>query len=172
MEKFHRIVEIASNLAIIAVAITLGIFMLGRFFDQSTAAPGPTQAESVQPGATLPLKDVDWSQSERNLVMVLSTSCRYCTDSLPFYGRLAKQNAENDKLRIIASFPQDVTEARKYLEGIGIGIDDVIKANPAEALARGTPTLILTDNKGVVLETWVGKLPPEKEAEVLRAFLK
>ncbi len=166
MEKFRRLVETASNVAIIALALLLGSFLIGRFYFQSPAPSSPTRAESVQPGGTLLLNDIDWGKSERNLVMVLSTACHFCTESMPFYQRLAKLSSENNRLRLIASFPQDVTEARKYLQASNVGIEEVIKASPSDARVRGTPTLILTDNKGVVLQTWIGKLTPEKENEV------
>ena len=72
---------------------------------------------------------------------------------------------------MIAALPQDVPEATKYLADNNVTVDQVIKANPGEAMVRGTPTLLLVDKNGVVLDTWVGKLPPEKENEVLeRAF--
>lgn len=35
---------------------------------------------------------------------------------------------------------------------------------------QGTPTLLLLDDSGTVLQTWVGKLTPEREQAVLSAL--
>lgn len=53
-----------------------------------------------------------------------------------------------------------------YLSEIGIANLDV-KQLPLNTLQiGGTPTLILTNDKGEVTDYWVGKLSPEKESEV------
>lgn len=103
--------------------------------------------------------------------MVLSTNCHFCTESAPFYQRLAQQKAGRGDVRLMAVLPQSVGEAQKYLDDHGISVDEVRQAVPGAAYARGTPTLILVDRTGSVIESWVGKLPPEKEAEVLSHFL-
>ena len=172
-DKLRKLLEIGSNVAIIVVAVVLGVYLIGRYFSPpSVPASGATvQAEAIKPGAKLPLVNVDWSGSDRNLLMVLSTACHFCSESMPFYKRLIEKNAAGKSVRMIAALPQDVPEATKYLADNNVTVDQVIKANPGEAMVRGTPTLLLVDKNGVVLDTWIGKLPPEKENEVIeRAF--
>ena len=166
MERFRRLIEIGSNVAIVVVAILLGYSLLTRQFAQPIAPP-PSAAESqLKPGTRLPIASVDFSKSEKNLLLVLSTTCKYCTESAAFYQRLAKQNAETKKLNIVAALPQEVAESAKYIDSNGFVVDQIIKASPSELLVRGTPTLVLLDKNGTVLESWAGKLPPEKEKEV------
>jgi len=47
-----------------------------------------------------------------------------------------------------------------------VGISDVRQAALSSLGARGTPTLILVNNNGIITDSWVGMLSPEKEAEV------
>ena len=69
---------------------------------------------------------------------------------------------------MIAVLPHDVSRGQAYLGQLGFTADDV-KQSQLEAIGvRGTPTLILVDDKGAVKESWVGKLPPDKESEVLK----
>lgn len=164
MGKLHKVVEIGSNVAIILVAVLLGYFVINGYL-QSPLAP-PAQAQQIKPGTRLPINSIDWSKSEKNLLMVLSTTCKYCTESSAFYQRLTKQNAEARKLNIVAAFPQEVGESAKYIQDNGYAVDKIIKANPSDVLVRGTPTIILTDKNGTVLESWSGKLTPDKENEV------
>jgi hypothetical protein len=166
MEKFRKLIEIVSNVAIIAVAILLGYFLLSRYNAQP--APPPVAAESrLKSGAKLTMADVDFGKSDRNLLFVLSTACHFCTESMPFYERLTKKTSSLQGTRLIAAFPQDVTESTKYLRDHNVNVDQLVKATPGDAQVRGTPTLILLDRNAVVLETWIGKLTPEKENEVL-----
>lgn len=49
----------------------------------------------------------------------------------------------------------------------------IFKANsPAVLGIRGTPTLILVDATGNVRKVWIGKLPTEKESDVLDELLR
>lgn len=66
--------------------------------------------------------------------------------------------------------PQPVTEAQQYLNGAGVHVD-VVRQVPLNTLGvRGTPTLLLVNDVGVVTDVWVGKLQPNQEAQVLTAL--
>jgi 2-keto-3-deoxy-6-phosphogluconate aldolase len=81
----------------------------------------------------------------------------------PAYQRLVKEGG----VRLIAVVPQDAAEGRAYLDRLNVPIGD-IRQMPLGAIGvEGTPTLMLVDDKGVVLNSWVGKLPTSTEAEVL-----
>jgi hypothetical protein len=62
--------------------------------------------------------------------------------------------------------PQDEAEARKYVESLGLKIDDIRKVSLDSIGVSGTPTLILVDRAGKVKKVWVGQLPAERESEV------
>lgn len=163
MNTFYKRVELFANIAIILVAISLVVVLAKRFvFTGSTS-------DSPQPniGAKLSLPDVDWSKNNKNLLLVLSDSCKYCTESAPFYQHLVQERAQRETFRLTAVFPQPVSVGRKYLNGLGVAIDDIRELSPGAIRIRGTPTLLLVNNAGVVTDEWLGKLPPETEAEVL-----
>lgn len=173
MKTLSKIVEISSNIAIVMIAVLLGYFIINRSLmsPEISASKPITQAGVAKPGAKLEMSVIDWSKSERNLLIVLSTKCHFCSESMSFYQRLIERNAQDKSLRIIAALPQEVDEATKYLSEHKVMVDEVVKADPGEATVRGTPTILLVNKDGVVLQTWVGKLPLEKENEVLaRAF--
>ena len=167
MNAFHKRVELFANIAIILVAISLVVVLAKRFV---FTGPAPnTTAESSQPniGAKLSLPDVDWSKSNKNLILVLSDSCKYCSESAPFYQHLVQERAQRATFRLTAVFPQPVSDGQKYLNGLGVAIDDIKQLSPGTIRIKGTPTLLLVNNAGIVTDEWLGKLPPEKEAEVL-----
>jgi thioredoxin-related protein len=167
MNAFYKKTELFANIAIILVAITL-VVVLAKRFVFTAPAPNPP-AENQQPivGTKVSLPDIDWSKTNKNLLLVLSNTCKYCTESAPFYQRLAQERARRDSFHLTAVLPQSVDDGRKYLSGLGVSIDEVKQLSAGTLRIRGTPTLLLINSAGVVTDEWMGKLPPETEAEVL-----
>jgi len=172
MANLSKKIEVAANVAIICVALLLGGVLFKRYLLPGSAPAGePGRAEQLKPGTRLSLPDVDWSRSRKTLVMVLSTNCRYCTESAPFYQVLAREKSGRDDVRLLAVLPQAVEESQKYLDAHGVAVSEVRKATPEAFGVRGTPTLIVVDSAGAVVDSWVGKLPQAKEVEVLNRLL-
>jgi thioredoxin-related protein len=63
--------------------------------------------------------------------------------------------------------PSSVDDDRQYLREKGIEIADVVQASGLALGVNGTPTLLLVDNAGKVLEQWNGKLPATEADKVL-----
>ncbi len=100
-------------------------------------------------------------------MLVLSTGCHYCTESAPFYQQTALERGKRADVRSVALFSQPVGNARKYVSGLGVVVDEVNQITPDVLGVKGTPTLILVDITGSVQKIWPGKLPSDKELEVL-----
>jgi hypothetical protein len=163
---FKRI-ELVANLAIILVAIFLSVLLIRGYVRPK---PSPTQKDATfgfRAGTTLVVPDVDWNASRQTLVMALSSTCRFCTDSAPFYQRLVQVREKNPNLRLVALFPQTISVSRSYLQELGVNVDEVKQSTFDSFGVTGTPTLILVNDRGIVEESWRGRLIPEKEAEVL-----
>ena len=172
MTNVSKKIEVAANVAIIFVALLLGGVLVRQYLlPGRTPRPQVARVEGPQPGTKLSLPGVDWGRSRQTLVMVLSTNCHFCTESAPFYQKLAREKSGSDDVRLLAVLPQSVEESQKYLGEHGVSVGEVRQAPPDAVGARGTPTLIIVDSAGSVVESWVGKLPAEKEAEVLGRIL-
>jgi thioredoxin-related protein len=70
--------------------------------------------------------------------------------------------------KLIAVLPQEVNVGQQYLADLKVPISEVKKIDPNFLGVSGTPTLILVNNAGEVVDSWTGKLPPDKEIEVLK----
>lgn len=168
MNKFVKKAELFANVAIIVVAILLATvlvksYLLHRF---TTSQPRPTV--QIRAGSKLSLPGVDWNSNGKTLVMALSTKCHFCTESAPFYQRVAQERSRNLNLRLVAVFPQQSAESQEYLNGLGVAVDEVKQSELGQLGVRGTPTLILLDNHGTVENSWRGRLNHDEESEVLR----
>ncbi|HEV2248222.1 MAG TPA: hypothetical protein VGW37_16360 [Terriglobia bacterium] len=159
--------ETAANLATIVVSILLSAVLVKVFLlPPSAPRRGPAYAQ-VESGwnfkARLP--GVDWQKNGRTLVLAISTKCHFCTDSAPFFRRLATETGKD--VKIVAVLPQPVAEGEQYLVAEGVRADQVLQAAPDKIGVRGTPTMILVNASGVVSQVWVGKLEPAQQEMVL-----
>jgi hypothetical protein len=94
----------------------------------------------------------------------VSTVCHLCTESGPFYQRLAKARG---RTQLLAVLPQPIDEGKRYLEKLGVSVDKIRQVSLSSIDVRGTPTLMLVNSDGVVVNTWIGTLQVDREAEVL-----
>ena len=174
MNNLAKRIELISNLAIIIVACLLGAvlvknYLLGGAIGKSvkeTTARAPISNGGLT-GAKLSMPDVDWAKNGRTLVMVLQSGCHFCTESAPFYQRLAQQRSQQGNIQLVAVLPQKIDDGKKYLDKLGVAVDEVRQASLNSIQVSGTPTLLLVDKSGAVTETWVGKLDSNRETEVL-----
>jgi hypothetical protein len=157
-------IETTANLATIVVALLISTVLVKTYvFPNAVArsaaavsAPEVVKGKSVD-GRAL---GVDWKRNHRTLVLAISTTCHFCKDSVPFDQKLGA--AEKD-VKMVAVLPQPVAEAQKYLSGAGVHVDEVRQVPLNTLGVRGTPTLMLVDDAGVVTDVWAGKLQPDQE---------
>jgi len=163
MNTVGRKLETAANIAIIVVAILLGAVIIQKYL-----LPSSSQPERVQPviGKQMNLSDVNWASQPKTLVLALSTTCHFCNESAPFYRRLI-ESVEGKNVQLVAVFPTETEAGRAHLKELGLAALEVKQSSLANMQVSGTPTLILTNDKGEVTNYWLGKLPPDKETEVI-----
>jgi len=166
MSALLKRTELLANLAIIGVAILLGVALTKNYLLPKPITP-PTASAAIPTGTKLSLSGVDWKANGRTIVLALSTGCHFCTESAPFYQRVAEERAKASNVRLVAVFPEPVDEGQKYLSKLGVTVDDVKQARLDSIGVIGTPTLIMADAAGAVADSWRGRLPSEKESEVL-----
>jgi thioredoxin-related protein len=166
MKNLTKKIEFVANIAIIVVAVLVCVVLVKNYLLADRSKTDPRDMR-VAAGTKLSLADVDWAKNGQTLLLVLQKGCRYCSESAPFYQRLVRETAGRENLRLIAVLPQETDEGKKYLSDLGLAIDEVRQAELDSVGVKGTPTLILINNAGVVVDSWVGKLPPEQESKVL-----
>ncbi len=93
------------------------------------------------------LSDVKVTDKSKILVLALSPSCGYCTNSAPFYNRLI-ENSKGKDIKLIAVFGDGEAGGRNYLDKLGLNHIEVKPPSLLDFPVRGTPTLILFDSKG------------------------
>jgi len=161
-------IETLANVMTVVVSLLLSVVLVKQFLlpPRAHRAAGPQTAVSTNLKGSLP--GVDWGKNGRTLILAISTGCHFCTDSAPFFKRIEKERPRDVKL--VAVLPQPVEEARKYLDGEGVHVDEVRQASPQSIGVAATPTLLLVDARGRVSDLWRGKLQPGDEEKVIAAL--
>lgn len=162
MNKFSKKLELIANILIICVATLLLFFLIRKF--SNTDAILQSQKPSIV-GTKISINALDWSKHPKTIVLVLQKGCRFCTSSASFYQSLSN-NLKNKNVGIVAVLPGDEEESKMYLSELGIPNTEIKQSTLESLQIRGTPTILIIDKNGLVLKSWIGKLPPDKELEV------
>jgi thioredoxin-related protein len=170
MNSRSKRIELAANIAIIIVAILLSLVVIKKYLiatpiDAFDSVASVSQLTSF---TKISIPGVNWQQNKQTLVLALSNTCHFCTESGPFYQRITKSRGGT---RLVAVVPQTESEGKRYLETLGVSVDDIKQTSLDSIRVRGTPTLLLVNSEGVVINTWIGKLPAQGEEDVLSKLL-
>ena len=157
-------IEVFTNIAIILVALILGAVLVKKFLFADTATQ---PKKDIAVGEKVDFDQINWASNKNTLLLVLSKDCHFCSESVPFYQKISQEFSNSPSVKIAAVFPQDVQTAQEYMKTNNLGINQIYQANPPSLGVGGTPTMLLIDGNGNVVETWFGKLFPDEEQKVL-----
>jgi thiol-disulfide isomerase/thioredoxin len=169
LAKAKTLLEVATNVAVLLVAAVF----LGNFaWNYAHRKPAQQLRLGLEKGKSFaPLDGVDYSHAPQTLLIAMNTTCGYCKESIPFYQQLVSNRAEQNKTtKLIAIFSERQNVVQQYLEENQLEIESISSADFKALNLAGTPTLVLLDNSGKVIDFWVGKLPKEAEPQVRQAL--
>jgi len=163
----------AANIAIIVAATVVSGGMLYRMFLPNKDASGMISTTPELKGRLLPLQARNIG-AHATAVLFVKPGCHYCSESMPFYQRLAalRASAPND-LKIVAAIGNSSgggQDVKDYFAQHGVVPDGLEPIDFATLGVRAVPTLILLDHESRVAGVWTGLLPVEKENAVLTAL--
>lgn len=115
------------------------------------------------------IAEADWDRFHTSFVLILSSTCQYCTQSAPLYQRLLAQTGTVAGVQVVALFAEPAAQGRMYLHSLGVPIQKVFRHDVAQMGVPGTPTILLVDSRGAVTRFWTGVLNSAQEHELLRA---
>jgi thioredoxin-related protein len=166
MSVLEKKIETFANIAIILVAVLLVGAVAYKFFGGTSA--NPSVEKEIAKGTKIEFPGLESTNGKIKLVVILQKGCHFCSESAPFYQKLSAQLKQKPDIQLIAVFPHSVEEAKSYLKELKVEIDEIKQANFTAFGVRGTPTILLLNEQNEVTESWIGKLMPDAEAEVLK----
>jgi thioredoxin-related protein len=163
MNKLEKKIETFANVAIIVTALLCVGFGIYTFFPREMKTA--ELSAQLKGGDKFSLSGIDWAKNKQTLVLLLQKGCHFCEESYPFYQRLIK--TDTAKAKLVAVLPTPVEESQAYLKSFGVGSLEIRQTEIKNLGIRGTPTLVLVDEQGSIVDMWIGKLKPEDEEKVL-----
>src|SRR5262245_9783514 len=93
-ERISKNIELCANIGI-TLATLLIIYALIRGYLPRPSPPAEgrpaTARRALAPGAKITVPEVDFASSGRTLLFFLSSSCKFCKESAPFYQRVVQE---------------------------------------------------------------------------------
>ena len=168
-KKLKNILDVTTNVVVIAFAVVaIGVLVKNYLAPQAVKT-----SVAVKKGSVFPeIAGVDYQQTPRTLILALNVDCRYCTRSVPFYNSLAAARQEKeDQVNIVAAFiNKDPALVKSYTDEKQLSVQAIAGVDLDKLGVHSTPTLILIDSAGKVLDYWSGELQPDGEREVFDAL--
>ena len=168
-KRLKSILDVTTNVVVILFAVVaIGVLVKNYFAPQRTKT-----SDAIKKGSVFPeIAGVDYRQTARTLILALNVDCRYCTRSVPFYNSLASARQENaGQVNIVAAFiNKDPALVKSYADEKQLSVQAIAGVDFDKLGIHSTPTLILVDSAGKVLDSWSGELQPDAEREVFAAL--
>ena len=155
-----------ANLAVIVMCVVIAAVGAKQLLP--TKASRPAKPNPYVVGEKTPFVEANFGESDKTVLLVVSSTCRFCTESLPFYrGLIAEVHKSERSVRAVVASLDPPDRAQAYVSENGLVGAGLIRM-PADAWVRiqATPTVLVLDREGIVKGSWVGKLQPEQEKEV------
>ncbi|HEX8174114.1 MAG TPA: thioredoxin-like domain-containing protein [Pyrinomonadaceae bacterium] len=167
--KLKKYLEVTTNVAVLLVAVAVLSALAWGYFVHNQKPQFQSGFQRGQSFAQLPT--VSYNSAPQTLLIAMSTTCHYCSESIPFYKQLAEaQQSSGNAIHIVAVFPNSENEVKQYIQQSQLNVDTVAETDFKALNVAGTPTLLLIDKDGKILDFWVGKLSKDNEQQVIKAI--
>lgn len=161
--------ETVTHIALIALCcLAGGLLIEQRFFPPQVAQTEPRTSTAVDlVGRKVALPGADWQAASFSVLLQLSSTCRFCNESMPFYQQLvAARHTQAAKIPVIVASADAVSVMRKHLEDESVIVDKVLHSR-LEGFGMGTPTIYIVDSQGFVRRVFIGELDSSGQKELL-----
>ena len=153
---------------VIAVSCLLTLWQLhlpagARSSVRSTAE----QAPPIDLGGFLALPGVDWTSSDKTVVVPFTLGCHLSIASAPFYQTLSQHVARRGDQRLIIVAPEPEADVSQWMHANGISEFHHVRQNFILVGLRLTPTVAVVNRNGIVTDLAVGKLDGPEEEHIL-----
>lgn len=167
MVKFTKVTEVGSNIAVMLLVGLVGWTLIASHLSRP---PQATPAVNELKRGDVIHVAAETLTHDKNLVAVMSVRCIHCTRSLPMLAQIAK--SVKDRAGVMAVFsPSDApSQAKAFIDDAGVMASLPANVTSADFHIRGTPTFVLLDRRGKVLNVWVGELTGQSVDAIQKAI--
>jgi hypothetical protein len=142
-----------ANLCVVVTCLLLSVAIGRRYIWDYGGSEGAPSTGYKRGEMLTTLEGVHFGTQPRTLVLFLSSKCKYCTESMPFYTKLAAARPSR-RFQLVVAGSETQATLFQYLDGHGVAVDKVVTVSPQLVKVRATPTIVLVDGSGRVQAQW------------------
>lgn len=159
----NRLAVGTSIVLLVVFAATLGTLAWPRLMGALGATPAAPEP-AYRTGTTIDTP-AEWYQgASHTLLLFARASCTACRAAQPFFKRLIDDIGATARVVLVTS-AGEADEDTRYARELGLDSHAIRTAVPGLSV-RVTPTLVLVDREGTIIEAWEGVGPAEKQTEI------
>jgi len=173
-QQGDRLVRHASLAASIGLAVMLTTTVVYIGWPRVTSALGVKPAPPrPSPPAYLAGQKIDapaawYAGAPQTLIVFARASCSACERAQPFLKTLVGR-MQGRGGAMMAHPAESQEDDRKFARSLGVA-DDRIMITPAGLRVKATPTIVLVNEKGVIINAWEGAARTEVQAEMVKTI--
>jgi hypothetical protein len=166
--KLKGRLEVITNIAVCLAAVAVLLVMAGRYLKET----GTSIHSGLRTGGVLPsLPGVDYGKSSRTLLIAVSARCDGCGDSVPFFNQLKRSViSKGNSTQIVALFPETGDEVNRFVQQQNLNLEFVSGVNFKDFTFIGTPTMVLVNGNGQIIDFWIGKPSSDLQQEIINSL--
>jgi thioredoxin-related protein len=166
--QVRHALENVTNASVLLVCLVVLIVLVRGPISKTPRSAQPT-AEELEEGAVFPkASELHLDTNKGTLVLALSTTCKFCAASVPFYQHLLQSANNTLALPILAVFPNSESDVTDFAKKVGTNLSAASGQDFRSLHIFGTPTIALVDSSGKVRKIWKGMLSEDQEHEILK----
>jgi thioredoxin-related protein len=140
------------------------------YFETATRTPKATGAPSAGMKLQSP-KGYRWPSDKPTLVLVIKVGCEHCEKEMDFYERLLELEKKNQLgTHLVAFLPNSAADVEGAFSWRLKGLEKIANVDVRSLSVRGTPTLLLIDQRGEIRSTWAGELSADQKLLMIKAL--
>jgi len=160
----------ASDIVFISSCIVVVTVLVLKYTrSQGVVDPNkPLAKEGIALTNKIPIETLGLPVAQKTALVVIVADCICCLRSVTFYARLMEvSRAARGKARVVFACLTSIEKTAPFFKQHGLNPDAVVVL-PQELRVPGTPTLLVIDQNGTVINSWAGQLSPDQELKVNR----
>jgi len=156
-----------SNVAVLCASLLLSYVLVNEHIVHPVSRLG-IGLPANEIGKALTLQGVDWSANGQTLLLVVSSHCGFCVRSTPFWHKLSLLKISHHlNTKFVAASYEKPNTILEFLQQHDIRVDGVVSTPLSDLGVEATPTLMLVDSHGKVLNEWIGLLDNKGEDRII-----
>lgn len=170
MSKIRAVTDIASMLSMLAASVMLWHMLIsGRNAAGNRRAEGHGSSKTtggLKVGVQVPpISGIEYSAARVTVLLFLNSRCDACVESLPDYTSFETRSTQS---QVFALFVSETTAEVENFRRLGLGLPIKHLASFRAYHISATPTILMLNRQGIVLEYWVGRLSRRAKERIVK----